>query len=85
MTPDRRRDSPSTAAKEYLPYPGDGFGTYVVVSAAAFAVGLFFFGKFYGVNISDHPILAFVGGGLIVCLSCLLRWRRVKRHKVNQN
>lgn len=85
MTLDRRKDAPPAVAKEHHPYPGDSFGTYAVVSAATFAVGLFFFGKFYSVNISDHPILAFAGGCLIICLSCLLRWRRMKRHKIERS
>lgn len=84
VTTDRRKDLPPPVTKESLPYPGDSFGTYAVVSTATFAVALFFFGKFYSLDISNYPFLAFTGGGLIVCLSWLLRWQRMKRHKIRE-
>lgn len=64
--------------------PIGGFVVYAFVAISIFSIGLFFFARFYSLEISEYPVFALVGGAAIVCFSGFLRWHRVKRYRLQQ-
>lgn len=80
MNFERLRDA--FTAEGSSPHPRGSFGMDALVAISIFAVALFFFGRFYSVDVLDHPFLAMIGGGA-VCLSIHLRLLRMRRHKAS--
>jgi hypothetical protein len=64
--------------------PIGGFVVYAFVAISIFSIGLFFFARFYSLEISGYPVFALVGGAAVVCFSGFLRWHRVKRYRLQQ-
>jgi hypothetical protein len=64
--------------------PIGGFVVYAFVAISIFSIGLFFFARFYSLEISEYPVFALVGGAAIVCFSGFLRWHRVRRYRLQQ-